>query len=300
MFLRIARLIAVVLLFVCASGVGAAFADAKNSGKLRIVSLSPATTEWVDAFGLADSLVGVTEQCDFPPRVGVVSKVGSFMRTSIERVLLNKPTDVVTVDGLPSTLRGQLVANGVRVHVFAVQRLADFPAQILSLGEALGAAEQGKIWADRFKSVMVESWPTVNASGKAASRTSRISPVVKSFLIFVALQPPYVAAPESWLSELFERHGHRNGMRELPSISQGKSSFVQMSLEAVFKTKSDLWVTFSERAADNESIRKRAATLMSRGRIEKPPRIEILSADLFHRPGPRLLEAFQQVGRLYQ
>ena len=41
---------------------------------MKVVSLLPSATEIVFALGLGDSLVGVTDECDFPPEVG--GKVG--------------------------------------------------------------------------------------------------------------------------------------------------------------------------------------------------------------------------------
>jgi iron complex transport system substrate-binding protein len=42
---------------------------------MRIVSLLPSATEIVCELGLADGLVGVTHECDFPPRVARIPKV---------------------------------------------------------------------------------------------------------------------------------------------------------------------------------------------------------------------------------
>jgi iron complex transport system substrate-binding protein len=273
-----------------------AFASSKNPPPLRIVSLSPATTEWVDAFGLVDSLVGVTEQCDFPPQVKSVSKVGSFMRTSLERVLLSKPTDVVTVAGLPSILRQQLMASGVRVHVFEIHQLADFPTQIVGLGKVLDATDRANVWAERFRTEIVE----FNVGERHTTDKSKTLSAVpgKSVLLLVSLQPPYVATPASWLSELFEKAGFRNVMRDSASSFKGANEFAQISLESLLKSRSDLWVTFSDQSSGDEALRQRARVMFKRGKLEKPPRVEVLSADLFNRPGPRLLEAFRRLKEL--
>lgn len=43
--------------------------------KMRIISLLPAATEIVAALGAVDSLVGVTHECDYPPRVRSLPRV---------------------------------------------------------------------------------------------------------------------------------------------------------------------------------------------------------------------------------
>ncbi|NBW83685.1 hypothetical protein EBR21_18220, partial [bacterium] len=229
-------------------------------------------------------------------QVKSVAKVGSFMRTSLERVLLSKPTDVVTVAGLPPILRQQLMASGVRVHVFEIHQLADFPAQILALGTALESAERAKVWADRFKREIVDFKLVV----KPIAEKSKIpSPAAaNSFLLLVSLQPPYVATPVSWLSELFEKVGFRNGLRDAGLGIAGANEFAQISLEALLKARSDLWITFSDDSSADEGLRKKAQALFNKGKREKPPRVEVFGADVFNRPGPRLLDAFRGLKEL--
>ena len=53
----------------------------------RIVSLSPSNTEILFALGLEDSIVGVTDFCDYPPEAGAKNKVGSFTNPNVEKII---------------------------------------------------------------------------------------------------------------------------------------------------------------------------------------------------------------------
>jgi ABC-type Fe3+-hydroxamate transport system substrate-binding protein len=245
----------------------------------RIVSLAPSATEWVAALGLVGSLVGVTEQCDFPPEVGKIAKIGSFMRTSVEQVLLKHPTDVVAVEGLPQILIQKLSARGARVHLLKINRLSDFSQQVLLLGQALGADEIAKQWAEKFK--------ILNAPAD-------VRPSAKKVMLVVALQPLYVATPRSWLSELFERAGFQNALRGLPSFPSDVD-FASLALESALSVRSDQWILFSEEQAAHARLEAQAMKLIERIQVRPRPELRILSADLFTRPGPRVLQALQMI-----
>lgn len=49
-----------------------------------IVSLSPSNTEILFALGLGDKVVGVTEYCDYPPEAQNKTKIGGFSATDID------------------------------------------------------------------------------------------------------------------------------------------------------------------------------------------------------------------------
>lgn len=57
---------------------------------MRIVSLLPAATEWLGAFGAADLLVGRSHECTFPPEV--------HDRPVVTRPLFGEATDSATID----------------------------------------------------------------------------------------------------------------------------------------------------------------------------------------------------------
>lgn len=260
----------------------AAFAQVR-----RIVSLAPSATEWVDAFGLSSQLVGVTEQCDYPVTVGKISKVGSFMRTSVEQVLIKNPTDVVAVDGLPASLSQKFISRGIRVHIFSVQRLEDFPREIRKLGEALGAKPQADSWAERFDQLV-----------KTKAESARVGESVghrRSFLLLVSFQPPFVGTHYSWLSDLFERSGVVNATRQVQQVDARSGQFLRLSREAVLGLQVDEWIGFADSPKESERVRDQLAQWNVRPSANKNRVVRVFPADVFTRPGPRLLLAARQL-----
>jgi iron complex transport system substrate-binding protein len=235
-----------------------------------IVSLSPAATEWVYALGLGAQLVGVTEQCDFPLEARSLPKVGSYMSTSVERILSLNATDVVSTQTLPTLLMKKLDRARVRVHVFEPRRLTEFPIEIQSLGKSFDLQARGAELAREFASAL---------------KITR-----KSALIFVSAQPVFVAAPQTWLSDLFELAGYSNSFPAALSTV----AFPRVSIESLARIQTDYWFVFSDRPRDEPEF------LMSYERLKKKlgegvvkTRTVALPSDLFQRPGPRLREAYQ-------
>jgi iron complex transport system substrate-binding protein len=69
---------------------------------MRIISLSPATTEILFSLGLGDRIVGVTSFCDYPPEAKKKAKIGGMSNPSLEAIVGLKPDIVVmTTDGNP-------------------------------------------------------------------------------------------------------------------------------------------------------------------------------------------------------
>jgi len=245
----------------------------------RIVSLAPSATEWIVALGLENSLYGVTEQCDFPPRVSGKSKVGAFMRVSVERVLALKPTDIVAVDGLPAALKQRFTESGARVHLFHAGNLQSFPQEISRLGQNLGVADRANLLAESFR------------GGLRGLAQKKSKGALRRGLFFVNLNPMFVASSAAWLSELFEFAGVANALAPTPHADL----FPRISFEALAMSKADLWVGFARDAREKEQINSSFSQLnlkLSRGNKVKT---RIYPADEFQRPGPRLLEAMRQL-----
>lgn len=264
----------VVVLFV---PVFAQAASPKNDQKV-IVSMAPAATEWIFALGLGEQLKGVTEQCDYPSRVLSIPKVGTFMSPSVERIFALGATDVVTTNPLPSAFVKRLKLAKIRVHVFAPVRLADFDDDIVRLAKNLNVEARGVELAREFASVF--------KAGKLSKSVARFPG--KGFLIFVSSKPVFVAADETWLSDVFESAGYFNAFQK----ATYSGPFPRVSVESLALLESDFWFVFFDQGTDSRQVVSGYEHLKSiLGSRFAKTRIVPLPADIFQRPGPRLVEA---------
>jgi iron complex transport system substrate-binding protein len=111
---------------------------------MRIVSLLPAATEIVAALGLADALVGVSHECDFPPEVAAKPRV---TRSPIHSGLASAEIDARVKASLDAT--GELytldeaLLRRLRPDVLLTQGLCDVCAPTLASVSAVAAALPG-------------------------------------------------------------------------------------------------------------------------------------------------------------
>jgi ABC-type hemin transport system substrate-binding protein len=243
-----------------------------------IVSLSPAATEWIYALGLNAELQGVTEQCDYPPEAKSHAKVGSFMSTSVERVLALRATDVVATQRLPAIISAKLRRADVRVHVFEPKRLQDFPLQIEALAKAFQVEEKGRELSGQFRALFGKM-PQVAMGEKNSMKRS---------LVFVSAHPIYLASSGSWLSDLFHAAGFAN------ALSSTTVDFPRVSFESLAELTADHWFVFrgsqkKDKASDEEyeRLKKKLGARFAKTRIVPLP------SDIFQRPGPRLVDAYR-------
>ena len=108
----------------------------------RYVSLAPSITEIIFELDVAESLVGVTQYCDFPAAAKEVDKVGGYLDPSIEVIISMKPT---LVFGLREHQRvfEQLSALGVKTLAVDQNRLDGVLQSISVVAEAVERKKRG-------------------------------------------------------------------------------------------------------------------------------------------------------------
>ena len=281
---------------------------------MRICSLVPGATEVVAALGLADSLVGISHECDYPTsvrnvRVMVQPAVDSDGADSAD---IDRQVKALTSSGQPlyrldesalAEAKPDIILTQDVCHVCAVtphelaramrslprkphlltlapHSLKDVIDDVKRIGVALGVASQGRDLADALRSRMA-------AIHNRSKKQSRPRVVCLEWL-----SPPYVGG--HWIPEMVEAAGGHD------ALGQGGEPSRQVTREEVRAAAPDLLIVmpcgFSVARTVSELTllcRKDPASsdlLLSAGKT-----YAVNAGSYFSRPGPRLVDGVELI-----
>jgi len=270
---------------------------------MRIVSLLPSATDMIADLGLLDSLVGISEDCNWPPEVASkpvvartridVSGLTSAQIDQIVTVSQSESHSLYAVDaGLMNELRPDLVitqdlcevcavssgdlktACPIGVDVFSMnpRTFDDVLESVIVLADRLGVRERGVAVAGAMRT-------KVEAVRSAVSGRDRPR-------VFVAewTDPPYGSG--HWLPEMVEVAGGTNVLSK-----PGEYSFAT-TWDAVLAQEPDLIVL----AACGFSLEQ---SLERTHDLRLPVRTVVVDGDAhFSRPAPRIADGIRQLAHL--
>lgn len=270
---------------------------------MRVCSLLPSATEIVAELGLVDSLVGVSDECRWPPDVVgkpivTAARIDSSSLTSaeideavrasvadgrslyaIESELLDElhPDLVITQDLCAvCAVSGSDVTGACRTDVETIsldpRTYAEVAASVRLLAERLGVAERG----DEIASEMLRTLEETRGHTRRLPRRR----------VFFAewLDPPFCAG--HWLPEMIEAAGGTDVLGQIGEPSR------TTSWEEVLTLAPEL-VIAGPCGFGAEEAAKRA-----RG-LDLPCELVVVDGDAYYsRPGPRLADGVRQLAHL--
>lgn len=125
------------------AAVESAAAEMKKTRK--IISLSPAITEWLAALGLSGEIAGVTTYCQRPSGIEKKQKVGTIMEIDVEKVAALKPDMVIAMSLTNIKDLNRLEKLGVPVKVFPIPKdFASLCEIFLGIGRFVGKEKDAR------------------------------------------------------------------------------------------------------------------------------------------------------------
>jgi iron complex transport system substrate-binding protein len=251
-------------------------AKSVTGSKMHIVSLSPGSTEMLFALGLGDSIVGVTDYCNYPPEAKQIERVGGYGTPNIEKLLDLSPDLVVAAGFDRKDVFQTLQKSGIRVLELRINNIDDMFQALQKIGDGTGKRRQAE---DLVGSMQAE----LKNIAKNTGDLRRQSPPS----VFVELwdDPLTTVGGTSFLDDIISREGGINVAHELPQ------PHLRISAEKVIEWNPDaiIVVHMARNASPTSQIAGRIGWSDMKA-VKQGHIICDISSDLLLRPGPRLIE----------
>lgn len=272
-------------------------------GAVRIVSFLPSATDIIAELGLFDSLVGVSDDCNWPPQVKdktLVARtqidVSQLSASEIDRVVNASAGETHSLYAVDAALMAQLkpdlvitqdlcevcaVSSGdlasacpIGTEVFSMNphSMEDVIASVIDLAQRLDAGDRGLVVAERMRTKI----EAVRAAVEDLDRPP----------VFVAewMDPPYGSG--HWLPEMVQAAGGLNLLSR-----PGEYSFAT-TWETVLAEGPEL-IVLAACGFDVEQALERT------GELSLPVRTVVVDGDAYYsRPAPRIADGVRQLAHL--
>ncbi|HEY2784374.1 MAG TPA: cobalamin-binding protein [Fimbriiglobus sp.] len=246
----------------------------------RIVSAAPACTEILFAVGAGDSVVGVTEYCNYPPEAAKRVKIGGFGPKTIgmETVVGLKPDVVFAAPGTQDPFIESVSRLGLPVVGVEARSFAEVYRAIEIVGAATGHVEKAHDLATGLRK-RVEA---------VAARSIAHRPRVFYLLGIDKLQ---TVGPRTFVGEMIRLAGGDNTFEDARSLYPfvGEEELIRRDPDVIVVPRGPML------QLDADSIFSRPAWRDLRA--VKNHRVIYLDEDTVSRAGPRLADALEQLAK---
>jgi len=241
----------------------------------RIITLAPNATELVYAAGAGADIVGTVLRSDYPPEARAIPRVGDGIQLSEETILTLHPTLVVAwvpTEGTRS-LAERLAPLNVPLIYANPKSLDDIPALIRDLGTRLHTESTAE--------------PAARALERRIDALQPAPPPPQTVFIEISADPLYTLGRDPLTNDLLARCGGLNPYAASPIPAP------QVSVESVLVLNPHVVVLSPY---GKQTLAARRAWWAQHGlEAAHAGHIYAIDPDLLHRPGPRLVDAAEQL-----
>ncbi len=240
----------------------------------RVVSLAPSVTENIFAVGAGDRLVGVTTFCNYPEQAKSIAKIGDTMTPNMESIIALKP-DIVFVSTASQieAFMKTLEQNGIAVYVTNATSLDGVFNNLKQLGDLLGTQ-------DKADKLVADLTAKVDAVGSKLDGQKPLRVFVQ-----ISREPLFTIGKQAFLTTMLTKAGAESVTADVDSAypKLSKETASALNPEVILLSDSE------DNKEPNEAFKNSPA--VKNGRVYK------VNADILSRPGPRLVDALEQIAK---
>jgi iron complex transport system substrate-binding protein len=247
----------------------------------RAISLAPSVTEMIFAVGAGDRLVGVTTYCNYPPEATKIEKIGDTQTPNIEKIIALKPQVVfVSTDSQLEAFSRTLDEQGIAVYVTNPKALEEVFANMKELGDLFRTSErsENEVAALAGRASFVRHLANYDRAATPPGPSEKLRVFVQ-----ISNDPLFTIGKDSFLTELVEQAGGVSVTKDVPT------AYPTLSKETAAALDPDIIIL-----SDSEDNRE-PNDAFKNSKAVRDGRVYRINADIISRPGPRLVDALEQI-----
>lgn len=251
----------------------------------RIVSLAPSNTEILFALGLEDSIVGVTDYCDYPEAAKTKTRVSGYSTPDLERLVSLQPDLIVAESIHEKTALPALEQLGMTVYVTEALTIDSIKNDISVLGKITGKASAASRVLDTMNSKIAS----------VVSKTQNLGPEQRLRILYVNWHDPiWTMGRNNYINDVIVKAGGNNIYADDFEKSRAVSleSVIARNPQVIFVSGMGTTGDVVYNGIVNE-VRLYNVDAVLNNRIYK-----MGDANLIERPGPRIVDGLIEVSKM--
>ncbi len=245
----------------------------------RVVSLAPNITEMLFAIGAGDSVVGVTEFCDYPPEAQTKMHVGDS-RPNLEAILALEPDLVLGMEVVRDDVLETLQHLKIPLFLMEAKSFEHVYAHIQTLGRIFHRVKE----ADALVHAMRRD---IQAIG------DRTKSLPKPRVLYVVYHEPFLTAgPGSFIHHLLDLAGGDNIAKD------AGNAYPRLSMEVVLQKDPEILLFPSMGGQGSPETVLEQWTRWTTITAVNTKRLHFVPWTLTSRPGPRIGQGLAALARI--
>lgn len=261
------------------------FITKMESTPKRIISLAPNITEILFALDLGDNVVGVTRFCDYPPEATRIEKIGGLVDPNLEKIISLNPDLIIGFRG-----------NSIRL----IEKMQEFnlPVFALETGTTINSVfavieTVAQItWVEERAAKLLQ--PLKLQHQNIISALDRVNNIPKVF-VFLHGVGLWTCGKNSFMDDLLNKAKGKNIAGNI------KKKWLRFSQEQLIAENPNFIIILSKSKEDFLKAKKsisKGVYLKTLQAVEQGE-VYFLDENLVTRPGPRIIEALNNLARIF-
>lgn len=246
----------------------------------KIITLAPNLTELLFELGEGKKIIGNTTYCNYPDSAKEIDKVADLLTVNLELITALQPDLIfITGEGNSKSEYDKLIELGFKVFVSNPRHYNGIKKTLLDMGKIFKVEDKAKSiinnWEERIK-IVKETHDKI---------------VFSSVMFLVSTNPIFSVGKKSFVHQILTYAGLKN------VTGDSDISYPMFNREEVLVRNPDYIILYETNNNDiNDLLNAYPEWNTLAAIINK--RVFFINADLYSRPGPRFIDAVEDLNKL--